>query len=124
MAEAPEPVHAALSLERMIDERVLPSGERAFLVEQGDAIVGLVTIGGVTRVPCSDWPSTPVEAAMIPSPRVITISPETRVIDALRLMQEHDIHQLPVLSKGRVAGVLTRADVIRHIELRMVLNGE
>jgi CBS domain-containing protein len=124
MAKAPEPLHAALSLERMIDECVLPAGERAFLVEQGDAIVGLVTIGDVTRVPRSEWPSTPVEAAMIPSSRVITISPQTHVIDALRLMQEHDIHQLPVLSDGRVAGMLTRADVMRHIELRMVLGGE
>ncbi len=61
---------------------------------------------------------------MIPSEPVITISPQTRVIDALRLMQEHDIHQLPVLSDGRVAGMLTRADVIRHIELRIVLSGE
>lgn len=61
---------------------------------------------------------------MIPSSSVITISPQTRVIDALRLMQEHDIHQLPVLSDGRVAGMLTRADVMRHIELRMVLGGE
>jgi Zn-dependent protease/CBS domain-containing protein len=124
MQDAPEPVHASLSLERLIDERVLPMGERAFLVERGDSIVGLVTIGDVTRVARSEWPSTPVESAMIPSERAVTISPETRVVDALRLMQEHDIHQLPVLREGRVAGMLTLADVMRHVELRMVLSGD
>lgn len=122
MRDAPEPVHAALSLERLIDERVLPAGERAFLVEREGAVVGLVTVGDVTGVPRSEWPATPVEAAMIPSERVVTVSPQTRVIDALRLMQEHDVHQLPVLADGRVAGMLTRADVLRHIELRMVLD--
>ena len=33
-------------------------------------------------------------------------------------MQEHDIHQVPVLDDGRVLGMVTRGDVMRQIELR------
>ena len=123
MRESPQPVHAALSLERLVEERVLPQGERAFLVEREGAVVGLVTVGDVTRVPRSEWPATPVEAAMVPSERVVTVSPQTSVVEALRLMREHDVRQLPVLDGGRVAGMLTRDDVLRHIELRMALDG-
>ena len=57
---------------------------------------------------------------MVPAERVITAAPETGVIAALRLMQQHDIHQLPVLEHDRVVGLVTRGDVLRRIEVRSI----
>ena len=56
--------------------------------------------------------------SVVPVERVITVAPETGVIAALRLMQQHDIHQLPVLEHDRVVGMVTRSDVLRRIEVR------
>ena len=99
---------------------MLETGTRAYLVEREGVLIGLITAADVTAVPRERWSSTAVEAAMIPAERVTTVTPETGVFEALRLMQQHDVHQLPVLDDGRVVGLLTRGDVLRQIELRTV----
>ena len=50
---------------------------------------------------------------------VATIAPSTLVSDAVRTMAERDIHQLPVIDEGRLVGMLTRGDVLNHIQNRM-----
>ncbi len=120
MQPAPAPVAAADSLQRVVDLRMLMTGERAFLIEDAGTIVGLLSAADIARVPREEWPRTSVAAAMVPAERVQTVAPQTRLVDAMRLLQEHDIHQLPVLESGRVVGLLSRADVLRHIELRAV----
>jgi acetoin utilization protein AcuB len=42
---------------------------------------------------------------------VVTISPETTVPDAHRLMTEKGIRRLPVLKDGQLVGIVTRGDV-------------
>ena len=46
---------------------------------------------------------------MTPSP--ITISPQTTLPEAHRLMEEHSIRRLPVLHKGKLIGLVTRGDL-------------
>ncbi len=44
----------------------------------------------------------------------ITISANKSLKEAAKVMQEHNVHRLPVLdSEGQVIGILTRGDVIR-----------
>lgn len=44
----------------------------------------------------------------------ITVSPDKPLRDAARLMNEKNIHRLPVLdSEGKVIGILTRGDIVR-----------
>jgi acetoin utilization protein AcuB len=44
---------------------------------------------------------------------VITVRPETEIRDAARLMHQRKIGALPVVSNGRLVGILTETDVIR-----------
>lgn len=48
-----------------------------------------------------DWMTSPV----------ITISPDTSLPEAHRLMTEHNIRRLPVLDGGRLIGIVTRGDI-------------
>ncbi len=43
--------------------------------------------------------------------KVITITPETSLPDAHRLMDDHNIRRLPVEQHGRLVGIVTRGDV-------------
>ena len=45
---------------------------------------------------------------MTPSP--VTASPDDLLGEALRLMKEHSIRRLPVISKGKIAGLVTEQD--------------
>ena len=52
-----------------------------------------------------------VDAWMRRSP--VTVTPETRVAEALRLCREHGIRRLPVVEDGKLAGVVREADLLR-----------
>lgn len=45
---------------------------------------------------------------------MVTISPETTVIEALDLMKEHDIHRLPVVVDGHLVGLVTEEIIARN----------
>lgn len=54
--------------------------------------------------------STAGEAMTAPA---ITIEPDRSVADAARLMVERGVNRLPVVTDGRLAGIVTRTDVVR-----------
>jgi CBS domain-containing protein len=65
---------------------------------------------------------TPVEAilsatlvAEIMSTGVIAVDPEETVVEAAWTMRKYQIGALPVTERGRVVGILTEIDVLRHI---------
>ena len=121
MRPAPEPVLETWSLQRVADERVLAQAERALFVEDMGHVSGLITVADLSKVPRAEWETTTVRAAMVPSERVITVTSEVSALEAMRLMQEHDVHQLPVIDDGTLVGLLTRGDVLRRLELNALV---
>ena len=66
--------------------------------------------------------STPVDVllddthvAEIMSTDVITVAPDETVAEAAWTMRKHRVGSLPVMERGRVVGIITEADVLRHI---------
>jgi len=43
----------------------------------------------------------------------VTVAPGRSVADAAALMLDRDIDRLPVVSSGLLAGIVTRADIVR-----------
>ncbi|HEY7589833.1 MAG TPA: CBS domain-containing protein [Candidatus Limnocylindrales bacterium] len=43
----------------------------------------------------------------------VTIGPENRIVEAASRMIEHRVNRLPVVEGGRLAGIITRADLVR-----------
>jgi CBS domain-containing protein len=48
--------------------------------------------------------------------KVITVSPETQIKEAARLMAEKKIGCVPVVSDGALVGLVTTTDVLRYVE--------
>jgi len=44
---------------------------------------------------------------------VITVDKEDRMIDAILLLKQHNIHRLPVMEKDRVVGIVSDKDIIK-----------
>lgn len=66
-----------------------------------------------------------VQAAQVMSQPVITIPTYATVADALTLLRKHNLKRLPVLDEdGRLAGLLTRSDLLRELAFEQVLAGE
>jgi CBS domain-containing protein len=91
-------------------------GRRAVPVCQDDRLVGIVTITDIKELPMQRWAETPVEAIMTSRP-LHTVEQDDDLNVALRLIAEHGINQVPVLKGGRLVGLLSRADIIRYLQL-------
>lgn len=119
MGVAPEAVVSTDTLQHIVDERILRTGARALPVSDDGRVIGLISTTDITRVPRERWAVTSVAEAMVPAERIVTVEPATPLPEALHLMQERDVNQLPVVRDGRLVGMITRADVLRQLEVRL-----
>lgn len=88
---------------------------RHVLVEDPDSrLSGLVSMRQVLRAIAKD----PAGAATVPVSAVmrtdlLTVAPDTRTVDAIRLMAEQRVGCLPVLQDGALVGIVTEADFMQ-----------
>ena len=61
-----------------------------------------------------------VKAFEVMTSPVITSTPETSLYDAWDLMQQHNIHHIPVLNAGLLVGIFSKSDLLN----RVILNDE
>lgn len=92
--------------------------ERHIPVEDDqENLVGLVTYLTILRYLSHDGKrdeSVPVSTIMLTD--VVTITPETLTVDAVRIMREHKISCLPVVRDGKLVGLITERDFLRISE--------
>jgi CBS domain-containing protein len=108
----------------LVQERMLRGEDRSFLVRHDDGgLAGMVTLGDVRRLPRDDWPDARVTDIMTRFNDLATIGPDAPLVDALRLIQEKEIGQLPVIDgdERSPVGIVTRRGILRLIEARMKL---
>ena len=110
------------SVELLIDEVLLPGNRRAVPVALDGRLVGIVALSDIGRVPVPDRARTRVADVMGARQGVVTTTPEAALSEALGAMAAGDYEQLPVLRDGQLVGMLTRADVVRQIQLREALH--
>jgi Zn-dependent protease len=110
-------------LDRLVERRILRSGPRCYVVARAGMLQGLITLKEIRDVPRESWPVSTVADAMVPLERVRAVSPNDPLLKALDLMQEAEVNQLPVVSDGRLAGMVTREDVLRAITIHLELGG-
>lgn len=85
-----------ITLQSLVDQHILGDGQRAFVVAHNGSIDGLLTLHHVKETPRSTWPTT-VAQAMLPTPQVITATPDEELWTALEEMDRDDVNQLPVM---------------------------
>src|SRR6185503_12966094 len=112
------------SVADLVNERLIRGEHRSFLVRHDDGgLAGIVTLSDVRPMPRENWENARVTDIMTRYADLATIGPEAGLEEALKLLQEREVNQLPVVTdEGRtVVGLLTRAGILRLIEARMRL---
>jgi Zn-dependent protease/CBS domain-containing protein len=118
MSQDCQAVEGHISLQDFVDHFLLRTGRRCFLVVDNGRPLGLITPVEVRHVPRDDWAVTSVQAAMKPLERIHSVTPETPVMSAMEVMAREDVNQLPVVSDGHLAGILSRAHVLELLRAR------
>jgi Zn-dependent protease/predicted transcriptional regulator len=104
------------TLQSLVDDHILGSSRRSFIVEKAGMVIGLLTLHGVKDIPKDKWPNTFVEQVMIPTSKWKQIVADTEIWDAMEEMDRDGVNQLPVMSDGTIEGMLTREDIISYLK--------
>jgi len=89
---------------------------RAVPVCRDNKLSGIVTITDVKKVPQDKWSDTPVSQIMTSSP-LYTVVPEDNLNTAMQFIAQHDVNQVLIKENDKCAGILSRADIIRFIQM-------
>jgi Zn-dependent protease/predicted transcriptional regulator len=114
-------VSSQTSLRELIDEQILHTGQRYFLVADNGHLIGMLGLRDVAAVPQASWGSTTVEQVMVPWERLSRVGPATELMDALLVMDDRQVAQLPVVEGDQVLGVISREQVLHYIRTRSEL---
>jgi len=115
-------VNRAISLQEFVDSYLLRTGQRCYAVQDHGHLVGLITPRDVGAIPRERWDMTTVREAMRPLEELHIITPDTQVLDALKLMAGNDVNQVPVVANGTLQGVVSRSQLMRLLHARSELH--
>jgi predicted transcriptional regulator len=111
-------VNRGMSLQDFVDAYLLNTGQRCFAVEDQGRLVGIITPRDVGTIPRERWDNTTVREAMRPLQELQTVTPETPVLDALKLVATNDVNQLPVVENGTLQGMVSRSQLVQLLQVR------
>lgn len=98
---------------------------RHVIVADKGVPVGVLSDGDIiTRVLAKGKDVAKVSVRAVMSKPVLTIGPQKDVEDAARLMTKKGIFSLPVVSRGRLVGIITEKDIIKISPSLIHLAGE
>ena len=122
MAQQFPVINANSNLQTFVQDHLLPTGHRCFVVEQQGRPVGIVTPHEVKTIERARWPYTTVADVMRSLESVRTVGPERPVAEALELMGREDVNQIPVMQNGSIAGIISRGHILRVLQTRAELD--
>ena len=109
------------NLQTLVEEHLMRTGNRCFVVEEQGRITGLITPHEIKAVPRNRWPFTTVDDVMRPLDQLQTVKPEASVMTALEMMGREDINQIPVVEDGQLQGIISRAHILALLHTRAEL---
>jgi Zn-dependent protease len=114
-------ISESLTLSELVDEYILPTGNRCFVVAHDGQLSGIISLHEVKVIPKEAWDRTLVRTAMKKSEHLHTITPDEKVQVILKIMDDEKINQLPVVEGNNFVGIVTRERLINMIRTRIVL---
>jgi len=119
VSQAMNPHYSAIpsstTIQQLVDDHILASGRRSFLVKEGDHVTGLLTLHHIRDVPRSQWPITTVGQTVLPIAEMKRVRPEDDLWGAIEEMDRDGVNQLPVMMESKVVGILRREDIISYL---------
>jgi Zn-dependent protease/CBS domain-containing protein len=103
------------TIHQLVTEYVFPRGQRLFLVASGGDFKGTLTIDDIKAVSRPQWDTIQVSEVMTPLDKLASVSPTQDALSVLEQMTERNLNQIPVVSDGRVIGLISRDDLIRFL---------
>lgn len=112
-----------LTLNKIVEEHLLPSGRTCLLASDGHQLSGILTLRDIKAIPRDRWEATTLGQAATPIDRLRLARVDDDAVEILDRMDEADINQMPVVDAGNLIGIVTRDNLLRIIRARSELGG-
>jgi CBS domain-containing protein len=114
-------VPLSITVSQLVQGYISTSGRGYFLVADEGGIRGILTLPNIKSVPQPNWDVTQVKDIMTPVDKLKMVHPDQNALSILEQMDESNINQTPVVSEGRIIGLITRDNLIRLLRTRSEL---
>lgn len=114
-------VTPGMDLQSVVDDYMIPHGDRAVVVANGGAVAGILTVSDLRRVPRDQWGHTPAQRLMTPREHVVTVDAGSSALEVLTIVSQKRLNQVPVLEDGRMIGLITRRELLDRVQLAEAL---
>lgn len=112
-------VSGLMTLNQIVQERVLSQGQHCFFVTDfSGAKIGVLTLQDITRIPQLQWRYTAAQTVMTPLHRLVTVEPDMELLAALKKMDDENLSEVSVADQYGLVGMLSRDNVVRYLKLR------
>jgi len=121
MTSAYPTVPPNITVKELVQGYILTGGHHVFMVADEGRLVGILTLDNIKSISQPSWEVTQVKEIMTPVDRLKVAHPDQEVLNILEQMEANGINQMPVVSEGRVIGLVTRDNLIRFLHIRSKL---
>jgi len=115
------PVSGGMNLDLLIQDHVLTGGEHCFFVTDNEDTRGVITLDDVRTVTRAQRGSVTTSQIMTPVDTLVAADADDDLWDLVRRMGEEGRSALPVVDNGRFLGLITRENLLNHVQLRSEL---
>jgi Zn-dependent protease len=102
---------------RLVDEHLMASGQRVFPVEEDGRFLGMVCLQDLVGSERSARDRLTARDIMVPASQLAAVSAREDAAEALAVLAQRDVNQLPVLEGDKLVGLLRREDVLKWLAL-------
>ena len=109
-----------MTIAHLLTQFILPYNLRAIPVSsQEGQVVGIVTLSDIKDIPQDRWGIVTIADVMTGPDKLKVVRPQESLEHAMQLLGEGEFDQLPVVDQaGLLAGMVTRAGVLRWMQIR------
>jgi len=111
-------VPPSLRIHQLVEDFFLTHKHVTYPVIENERIIGIITLKQIKEIPRDQWIEKTVREVMMPIREEIVLDPEGEAVDALQRMIRTGEGRLPVVKDGKVAGMITRRDILNLLEIK------
>lgn len=111
---------SALEAAKIMTEK----GISSLIIEKDHAPIGIISERDFVKKICAkDMMPSSIKVASMMSKLQTFATPDTSVEVAVQRMVNHRIRRLPIISDGRVVGIITVTDLAKHLRTILLIEG-